>query len=445
VDLPVEGLDGGGLSAGRVKETRITLRMLLLVGGLGFFGPLCIDAYIPSLPTIGRDLHAGASVVQASITACLFGLGGGQLLVGPVSDRLGRRRPLAVGLLTFILASAGCAVAQNVVMLIVLRFVQGLGAAAGLVTARAIVRDHYSGATASRFFSTLILVTGLGPILAPQMGALLLGFGSWRWVFVSFVVLGGALIVVMAFALPETLPVHLRHRGGLLVTVRVFREVLTHRRFVGSALTCAFGLGTLFAYISGSSYVFENVYGLSPQVFSLVFAANAVGMVLGAQVNRRLIGRFSPVALLTIGAMLLASAAIALLVVVATGWLGLGGVIALTFLILASFGLIGPNSQALALNDFGHAAGSAAAVLGVTQFAVGGIVAPLVGLGGTHTALPMAIVMATLGIACVAVRFALLRSDPLTPTALARKILQPPGVVAHIDVPQPARIAGTTD
>jgi DHA1 family bicyclomycin/chloramphenicol resistance-like MFS transporter len=389
------------------SNVRIPVRMLLLVGSLAAFAPLCIDTYLPALPAIGRDLHASASEVEASLTACLLGLGFGQLFVGPISDRLGRRRPLIAGLAFFVLASAGCAFAPNAITLILLRFLQGFGGAAGLVTGRAVVRDQYSGHTAVRFFSLLILVTGMGPILAPQLGAGLLHFGSWRFVFIAFVVGGAILLSISVFALPETLPAAERHTGGLLVTVRLMREVATDRIFLANALACALGFGVLFAYVAGSSFALENVYGLSPQQFSLAFALNAVGLVAASQVNGRLIGRVGSNKLMTGGLFGLAFAGIALIAVVSTGFLGLAGVLSCTFIALASNGFVSPNAQALAMNDFPRAAGSASALLGVLQFAIGGIVAPLVGLGGSHDALPMAIVMASMGVLAVGARLLL--------------------------------------
>ncbi len=276
-----------------VTRERIPVRMVLIVASLAIFGPLCIDTYLPALPAIGRDLHASASEVQASLTGCLLGLGAGQLVVGPLSDRFGRRRPLLIGLGLFVLASIGLIFSPNAATLIGLRFVQGLAAAAGLVTGRAIVRDQYTGMTAVRFFSLLVLVTGLGPILAPQLGAGLLHLGSWRVVFVAFVVGGVILLVTSFFVLPETLPPESRRPGGIMATFRSMREVASNRNFLVNALSCGLGFGVLFAYIAGSSYALENVYGLSPQQFSLAFAGNAIGLIIASQVNGRLIRRVS--------------------------------------------------------------------------------------------------------------------------------------------------------
>lgn len=396
-------------------SVRIPVRMILIVGSLSIFGPLCIDTYLPALPAIGRDLHSGASEVQASLTACLIGLAIGQLLVGPLSDRLGRRRPLTFGLMFFVLASCGCAFAPNVLVLIALRFMQGLGAAGGLVIGRAVVRDQYTGNAAARFYSSLMLVTALGPILAPQLGAGLLHFGSWRFVFIAFVIAGAILLSVSAIWLPETLPPDERHKGSVFTTFSLMGEVVTDRVFLVNALATSFAIGAMFAFVSGSSFALENVYGLTPQEFSLAFAGNAIGLVIFSQINGRLVGRVAPYHLVTIGLAMLSSAAVLLLVFVSTHTFGLAGVLPCTFVMLGSIGLIGPNAQALALANFSHAAGSASALLGMAQFAIGAAVAPLVGLGGSANALPMAIVMAAMGVLAVLVRFALSSGPPPPP------------------------------
>jgi DHA1 family bicyclomycin/chloramphenicol resistance-like MFS transporter len=390
-----------------IADQRIPARMLLIVGALAAFGPLCLDMYLPALPRIGQDLHTSASAVQLSLTACLLGLGLGQILVGPLSDRFGRRRPLLLGMAAFIGASAACAASPGIEALIGLRFVQGLGGAAGIVIGQAVVRDQYSGTAAARFFSLLLLVTGAGPILAPQIGAELLHLGSWRVMFVTLAVAGAILMLIATFRLPETLPVERRNPGGLIQTLSVMRSVATDRNFLVNALACGFGFGTVFAYLAGSSFVLENVYGLSPQVFSLVFASNAVGMILGSQVNGHVVRRVGSARLLTGGLLGLSTAALVLLVLVVTDRDSLAGVLSCMFLVMTSLGFVGPNATALALNDFPHAAGSASALLGFLRFGIGAAVAPLVGLGGDHDVLPLAVVMAACGLVAIGVRLVL--------------------------------------
>ncbi|MGX7681800.1 multidrug effflux MFS transporter [Jatrophihabitans sp. DSM 45814] len=399
------------------QSGRIPARMILIVGALTAFGPLCIDMYLPALPRIGQDLDASASAVQLSLTATLIGLALGQVLIGPLSDRLGRRRPLFFGLAAFILASAACALAPGIASLIALRFVQGLGGSAGIVVAQAIVRDQYSGNTAARFFSVLMLVTGAGPIVAPQIGAILLHLGSWRVLFLTLAGAGLLLLTIAALRLPETLPRENRSSGSLGDTLRTMRSVATDREFLVNALACAFGFGTVFAYIAGSSFALENVYGLSPQMFSLVFALNAVGLVCGSQVNGRLVDRLGSARLLTGGLVGLAVGGFAFLALTVTSVGGLSGVLACMFLVMTSLGFVGPNATALALNDFPHSAGSASALLGLLRFSLGAAVAPLVGLRGPKDILPLAIVMAACGAIAISVRLLFTAKTP--PVGLA--------------------------
>jgi DHA1 family bicyclomycin/chloramphenicol resistance-like MFS transporter len=400
------------------KSGRIPPMMVIIVGAMAAFGPLCIDMYLPALPDISDDLHSSASLVQASLTACLIGIGLGQVVIGPISDRLGRRRPVFFGLALFVLASLACAIAPGILALILLRFLQGFGGAAGIVIARAIVRDQYTGSAAARFFSLLMLVTGAGPVLAPQIGAGLLTLGSWRTVFVALSIAGSLLVLFAAWRLPETLPPALRSTGGLGATLRTMRHVATRRIFLASALACGLGFGAIFAYISASSFVLENVYGMSPQVFSLVFALNAVGLISASQINGRLVHRVGPTRLMTFGLLGLAAASLALCLLVIAG-AGLAGILPCMFLVLSANGFVQPNAFALAMNDFPEAAGSASALLGVLQFSIGAAVAPLVGLGGSHDVRPMAYVMAGLGVSAAVVRLAMLprRDAPAAPAA----------------------------
>jgi DHA1 family bicyclomycin/chloramphenicol resistance-like MFS transporter len=389
---------------------RIQLRMLLILGAMSFFGPLCIDLYLPALPAISRDLHSSESGVQASLTACLIGIAAGQILVGTISDRVGRRQPLLIGLCGFILASAGCAFAPNILALIVLRFLQGVAGSAGVVICRAVARDLYSGSTAARFYSMLMTVTALGPIVAPQIGAGVLHFGSWRLVFVAFVVSGAILLAVAFFLVPETLAPERRHTGNGWAILRGMREVGSNKGFLISASGAALATGAIFAYISGSSFVLEEQHGLSPSQYGLVFGLNAVGLLSFSQIGARIVGRFGPARLLSIGLGGFTIAAGGLLVFVITGWFGLAGILVCLFLVMSSNGFVLPNATALAINDFPHAAGTASALLGVSTYMTGAIIAPLVGIGGgANTALSMAIIMASLAALAVGIRITLSR------------------------------------
>ena len=379
-------------------------RLLLVVGLLCLFGPLCIDMYLPALPRLSTDLHASTSSVQLSLTACLVGIAAGQILIGPLSDRYGRRRPLGIGLVLFIGASLACAFAPGIAVLTACRLMQGIGGSAGIVIASAVVRDLFSGVRAATFFSRLFLVIGVGPVLAPQIGAELLRVSSWRGVFVTLSIFGAVLLVMAMTELPETLPLDRRHRGGLAATLRSMRLVLVNRPFLASALCCGLAFGSVFAYVAGSSFILENLYGLSPQGFSIVFAANAVGLIAASQFSARFVSRVGPSRTLSAGVTTLVGGALWLLLVVLVLPRELAAVVPPLFLIVTSLGLIGPNATALALENFPHSAGSAAAVLGVLQFGIGALVAPLVGIGGSHDALPMALLVMSLATGAVACR-----------------------------------------
>jgi DHA1 family bicyclomycin/chloramphenicol resistance-like MFS transporter len=377
-------------------------QLVIILGALSAFGPLSIDMYLPALPALGRDFGAGASAVQLTLSACLLGLAVGQLVAGSISDARGRRRPLLVGLGAYALASLLCLLAPSVPALVALRFVQGCAGAAGIVIARAIVRDLHTGVAAARFFSLLMLVNGLAPILAPLIGGQLLRFTSWRGVFAILAAIGVLLLLAAMYGLDETLPPERRQRGGLRVTLATFLRLLADRAFMGYALSSGLAFAAMFAYISGSPFVLQDIYGASPQVFSALFGLNALGLVTCSQINGRIVGRVSMRRLLALGLIGAASGALALLLAVVAGF-GLAGVLPSLFLVVASLGFVAPNATALALADHPHTAGSASALLGVLQFVIGAIAAPLAGIAGTATALPMALVIAALDVSALAV------------------------------------------
>lgn len=379
---------------GTGTEARVPIRVIAILGGLSAFAPLSIDMYLPALPGLTTDLHTSASVAQLSLTACLIGLAAGQLLAVPVSDVLGRRRPLLVGLACYTLASLLCAAAPSVWVLVALRLVQGLSGAAGIVISRAVVRDLRSGAAAARLFAALMLVSGVAPVLAPQ----LLRVTSWPGVFVVLAAIGVVLAVAAVLALPESLPPERRRGGGLVSTLRAFGTLGTDRAFLACALTGGLVFAAMFAYISGASFVLQGAYGMSAQRFGLVFGVNAVGIVAASQVSARLVGRFGPGRLLRVGLVTAGLGGVALPVVVLAG-AGLTAVLPALFVVVASVGLVMPNATALALSEHGTIAGSASALLGVLQYVVGAAIAPLVGVAGTDTAVPMALVMAVLAVA----------------------------------------------
>jgi MFS transporter, DHA1 family, multidrug resistance protein len=377
------------------RRDKVPLRLIVLLGGLSAFGPLCIDAYLPALPSLGRDLDASASQTQITLTACLLGLAAGQLLAGPLSDVRGRKRPLLAGLVVFTLASLLCAAAPSVWMLIAMRFVQGSAGAVGIVIARAVARDLYSGTALARFFGLILIVTGVAPILAPILGAQLLHVTSWRGVYVGLAAIGGLLLVGTEIWLRETLPEEKRHSGGPRATFSVFRRLLADRVFVGYALSCGLTFAAMFAYIAGSPFVLQDIYGVSPQEFSLIFGLNALGLVAAGQLGAHLVVSVRPQRILFFGLALCALAGAGLLTSIVLD-AGLAAVLVTLFVLLTSIGLVLPNAFALALSDHARTAGSASALLGVSQFALGALTAPLVGVAGTDTALPMGIAIAVL-------------------------------------------------
>jgi DHA1 family bicyclomycin/chloramphenicol resistance-like MFS transporter len=381
-----------------------TVKLVVVLGLVNAIGPLSIDMYLPAFPEIADDLKTSAAQVQLTLTACVAGLAIGQLVIGPLSDRLGRRLPLIAAMSTYSAASVLCALAPSAPVLMGLRLVQGLAGAGGVVVARAIVRDTASGAAAVRLFSSLMLITGLAPILAPLAGGAILGVASWRGIFVVLACLSGLIALLVTVALDETLPPERRSEHGLRTTLAVMRGLLRDRWFVGHGLAGGLGFGALFAYISGSSFVLQGVYGASPQLYSVLFAVNGLGLIAGSQVNARLVGRFGPSRLLRAGLLMIALASGTLLAVVLIGGLGVGAVLVPMFVIVSSLSFVLPNSTALALADHAEVAGTASAVLGMGQFLIGALVAPLVGAAGTDSALPMAIVMVTVALAALGAR-----------------------------------------
>ena len=379
-------------------------RLVVVVGSLSLLGPLCIDMYLPAFPSISRDLHADASHVQLTLTACLIGISLGQLLVGPISDRVGRRPPLLAGLAVFVASSVACAFAPNIYALLAFRYFEGLGGAAGIVIAQSIVRDLHSGVALVRFLSTLMLMIGLGPILAPQIGSLTLSFATWRGVFLVLVGFGLLLLLTTWWRVPETLVPELRVSGSVWSTLATMISVCRDRVFLGYALSCGLALGGTFAYVAGSSFVLQNVYRLSTGIYGLVFALNACGLIVGAQLNGRWTSRYGPTTLLTGGLITMVTAGALLVTIVASGALGLIGVVPSMVLFMFGGGFVFPSASGLALHRYPQSAGAASAVLGSFQFLLGSAIAPLAGAGGNADALPMALLMLTLPIAALGCR-----------------------------------------
>ncbi|MEU5724175.1 multidrug effflux MFS transporter [Micromonospora sp. NPDC047738] len=389
-------------------STRQRLRLVLVLGSLIAIGPLTIDMYLPALPAITTDLHTTSAAVQLTLTGTLAGLALGQPLIGPLSDAVGRRKPLLAGIALHIVASMLCAIAPNIGIVGTLRVLQGLGVAASSVVAMAVVRDLFSGAAFARLFSRLMLVMGVAPILAPTLGSGLLRWSDWRGVFVALAVFGVLLVTVAAFGLAETLPPERRRRGGLAATGRDYLALLRDRTFVGLVLVAGLAMAALFAYVAGSSFVFQQQYGLDEQQFGIAFGAGAVGLITATQLNVRLLRRYSPQRILVTALGVGTAAGLVLLAVAATGFGGLAAILASLWVVLAAAGLAMPNAPALALSRHGEAAGTAAALLGAVQFGVGALAAPLVGVLGTGS-VAMAVVVAGGMVAAMAVLLVVVR------------------------------------
>jgi MFS transporter, DHA1 family, multidrug resistance protein len=357
-------------------------RMIVVLGALVALGPLTIDMYLPALPKIADDLSVSSSVAQLTLTGTLAGLALGQLIVGPLSDSLGRRRPLMAGIVLHMLASLICLFAPNIAVLGVARSLQGMGAAAAMVVAIAVVGDLYADSVAATVMSRLMLVLGVAPVVAPSLGAAVLLKASWHWVFAVLVILAGGLLLLAALALPETLPAS--HRRPLKVSsiAATYVEVLRDVRFDILVLVAALGMSGLFAYIAGASFVLQGHYGLDQQAFALVFGAGAVALIGATQLNVVLLRRFAPQ---TIVVWALAAAVLAGVVFVGVSYTHVGGLFGFVlpvWAILAAMGLVIPNAPAVALSRHPDAAGTAAALLGAAQFGLGAAVAPLVGVLG---------------------------------------------------------------
>ncbi|WP_081224105.1 multidrug effflux MFS transporter [Streptomyces sp. M41(2017)] len=385
----------------------------LVLASLTALPSLSSDVYLPALPDVAETFATTAVVVQFTLTSCLIGMALGQLAIGPLSDRLGRRRPLLAGMTLYTAASLACALAPTAGTLIGLRFVQGAAGAAGIVIARAIIRDLYEGVKIAQAFSTLMLISGVAPVIAPLFGSTLLHVTNWRGVFAALAVLGLAVVAVIALGLPETLPATSRRSRG--VGLAQMRSLFADRVFTGCRIAADGAFAAFFAYLAASPFVLQNLYGASPQTYALLFGLNAAGMVATGQLNGRyLIRRFPLHTIITAGLGLLLLAGLGMLAL-ATGLLGhpsLTIVCSVLFVLVSSLGLLIGNANALAMNRTAHAAGAASALLGSSSFLVGALVSPLAGL--TNSAVPMALIQ-TLAAAAALTSYTVLTRSHLNP------------------------------
>lgn len=384
-------------------------RIAVILGALVALGPLSIDMYLPAFPELARDLRTDPASVQLTLASYFVGLAIGQAFYGPLADRFGRKLPLYVGLVIFCAASAACALAMSVDTLIAMRFVQALGGCAGMVISRAVVRDTFDERESARVFSMLMLVMGLAPILAPMIGGWLVVHLGWRAIFWALAAFGALNLLSVRLALGESLPMDRRQRHDLATVFTVYAALLRDRHFMRFALAGGLIIAGMFAYIAGSPFVFMEIHGASPGEYGLIFGANAAGLIFASQVNGRLVMRVDRERLF-VGALLAAAVAgVVLFVAALTGLGGFAGLLIPLFAFIATLGFILPLAAALAMAPHGRNAGSASALIGVLQFALGAAAGTLVGILHDGSARPMALIIAACGCGAVLIRFLLAR------------------------------------
>lgn len=358
---------------------------------LTVFGPISMDLYLPVLPALTTELQSVASAAQLTITSCLLGLALGQLVAGPLSDRYGRRRPLLVGVGAYIVFSVICALSPTIETLIAARFVQGLCGAVGIVIAQAAGRDLYSGGQLVRYYGRLTVLAGLAAIVGPLVGGQLDKVTDWRGIFVFLAAVGVVVLLASLLVMKETLPAAERTSGGLIQTGRDFRILVSDRAFLGAVLMTGFLNAAIFAYLAGATYVLQGIYGLSPQGYSLAFGLNSLGFMVFGFLAGRLAERWSETGTLVVG-LVMCTVGASTLLMTAVWHLPLALLCVSLFLLVSGVAATTPSTTSLALAEYPHMAGTASSLLGTARFAFGALSAPLVGLGGASTALPLGLV-----------------------------------------------------
>ncbi|MGN9168980.1 multidrug effflux MFS transporter [Paenibacillus polymyxa] len=375
-----------------MKTQKNSFGFALLLAIFSALGPFTVDMYLASLPQISVFFGTSATAVQASLTTSLLGLGLGQLIMGPLSDIYGRRQPLLISMILYILSSIGCAFAPSIGWFISLRFIQGVAASAGLVISRAIVRDRFSGIEMTKFISLLTMISNVAPLISPTAGSTVMSYSSWSGVFIFLGVLGIGLTGITIWGLKESLPVQQRISGSPRALKKNYNSLFRKRSFMGYALVNGILFAGVFAYVAGTPFIYQNIYGVSPPLFSILFALNGLAIILGSQFVKLLAGRVTESRLFLIGIILaFISSAAVLFIVLVHGVLS--AMFISIFLFALSIGIIGPISFTLAMESQGHIAGSASAVLGTLQFALGAVTSPLVGIAGENSAIPFGIII----------------------------------------------------
>ena len=400
------------------KNNQHVFRLALLLGLFSTLGPFTIDMYLPAFPEIVEQFDTTASLVQLSLTASLLGLGIGQLVMGSLSDVYGRRIPLLISMAIYVTASLACAFSPNIELLIAFRFVQGFVASAGIVISRAIARDLYSGHELTKFFSLLLLVGNLGPLVAPVTGSGILSFTTWIGVFIALALLGTYLLTITKWGLQETLPSDRRRPSNFVQQLQNYGSLLQDRRFVGYMLAQGIMIAGVFAYVSGTPFIYQNIYGASPTIFALLFGSNGISLIIGSQLVGRMAHRVSEQTLMLFGLWLACLASVAVLVVAIVHGPLFALVIPLFFFV-AAIGITSTAAFPLAMESQGHMAGSAAALLGVIPFLLGAVVSPLVGIAGEDTAVPLGVIILLTSAAAMLAYFFLIRRSHKKKPALS--------------------------
>lgn len=371
--------------------------LLFILGGLSALAPFSIDMYLPAFPSIAKGLGTNISQVAFSLTSYFLGISFGQLFYGPITDKYGRKKPLLFGLVVFFLASVGCALSPTIDWLIYMRVIMALGGCVGMVVSRAVVRDVFPVSETAKIFSTLMLITGVAPIIAPTVGSWILTVSTWRTIFY---VLGGfslVLIISVYFFLPESASINKSLRLSPKGIFKDYKNVFTERSFLYFALASSIGMGGMFAYISGASFVFMNYFELSESTFGYVFSANAIGFIAGSQLNRLLLNKYSSLQIISFASIILVSVSFAMLITYSLEIVTLPVLVGLLITFLFSLGLLVPNSTAMALAPFKKSAGSASALIGFIQMLVGASISAAVSALHNDTILPMFLGMAFSG------------------------------------------------
>jgi len=405
------------------SRPRVGVAVVATVVFLTAIAPLATDMYVPAFPAVAADLSATATQVQLTLTTFFVGMALGQLVGGPVSDQRGRRIPLLAAIVAMTAASVLCALAPTIGVLAVARLVQGFAGGWAMVIGRAVIIDLARGAQLVRVLNVIAAVGGLAPIVGPLLGAVILQLSHWRVSFWTVAALGVFMIVAVLVAVPETLPPHSRHPGGLRTFVTASREVLRNRRYIGYVIVSGSAMGAVFAYVATSAFVLQSMNGMSPIGYSIDFAANAAGMTVAAFVAARLAGRVATRNVILVGQVAALAAGIGMLIGAIWFHTPLPVAMVCFFVLMSAQGLIGPNGGALAAAEVPEHPGTGSALLGFVQWVAAGTIAPLAGLGGEHSAVPTAVLMiATIGASMIGLLILARPSEVARPTPT-----QPPG------------------